>query len=56
METVEGLLVLPCELVVVDEALVGVKRLPLGLLALASEGEDVDGDAQDVGQTVQLAL
>ena len=37
----------------------GVKTLPLGWCCwfpLDGVGEDVDGDAQDVGQAVQLAL
>ena len=40
-----------------DQTLVGIKVVPLGLFApLAAVGQDVDGDAQDVGQAVQLAL
>ena len=40
-----------------DQALVGIKVVPLGLFApLAAVGQDVDGDAQDVGQAVKLAL
>ena len=40
-----------------DQTLVGIKVVPLGLFApLAAVGQDVDGDAQDVGQAVKLAL
>ena len=50
-----GLLVGPTELVAVDQPLVRIETLPLAWLPLAV-GEDVDGDAQDVGQAVQLTL
>ena len=50
-----GLLVVPTELVAVDQPLVRIETLPLAWLPLAV-GEDVDGDAQYVGQAVELAL
>ena len=54
VETVQS--VLDDKLILVDKALVGVKVVPLGLLALATVGEDADGDAQNVCQAVELAL
>ena len=39
-----------------DQTLVRIKVCPLSLFPLAGVGQDVDGDAQDVGQAVQLAL
>ena len=56
MKTVHGFLVVSPELVAVDQTLVRVETLPLTLLLLPGVGEDVDGDAQYVGQAVQLAL
>ena len=56
MKTVHGFLVVSPELVAVDQTLVRVEALPLPLLLLPGVGENVDGDAQYVGQAVQLAL
>ena len=56
METVQWRSILDDEIVLVEEALVGVEVVPVGLLARAAVGEDVNGDAQDVCQTVELAL
>ena len=53
MKAVEWLL--PHKLIVVDEALVRIVRVPLGRLLLRV-GQHVDGHPQDVGQAVQLAL
>lgn len=39
-----------------DQALVGIKIVPLSLFPLAGVGQDVDGDAQYVCQAVELAL
>ena len=61
VQDVEGLLV-GGELVLMDEALVGVQRVPpTPLLWFSSNpnqviGQLVDGHAQDVGEAVQLTL
>ena len=49
MHAVQRLLVVSSKLIEMDQTLVRLEFLPLGLLTLAGEGEDVDGDAQDIG-------